>query len=515
MVKIKTRKGSALVIATAFSFIALILVGAILLAVNALIGMAIRESDSTKALFLAEAGIERALAQIRDTGAMPGGNNIINFSLGNANTGLSNDATLDAINITVTFIGQVANMFDVRSSATVGDETRTIRTNILYNPPAPTFDYGYFLNNWGWFFGAGITVNGNVRSNGRVDFQGNPTIEGEVWAGQDIGGQDDVSGMAGTFEGGEYIYQHPNSPSVEMPNLQDLTYYSSLAVENDSSVIINGVTVIDNVYGDDGGESGNMVLIGTADNPVEVSGPVVITGDVVIRGVVTGQGTIYAGRNVYVAGEIEYDNAPTTPRPASSSPEDIHTWVTANETRDVVGLAASENIIMGNYEDGSLWPWLTSNYLFNMGSEDVGADGIPDTGDAGEDDGEFQPATEDLDGDGVFDDDYTWTDIQTGADITTFTNVPLGTTTFGDISTNNITSLEGVFYTNHALSGWGSSLVINGGIVSKDEAIAAFNSITINYDERINSVYKIDPNWLIDLQLPLIDRASVVAWWEE
>jgi hypothetical protein len=53
-----------------------------------------------------------------------------------------------------------------------------------------------------------------------------------------------------------------------------------------------------------------LVLVG-ADNGsgvIEINGPVVIPGDVIIKGQVTGQGTIYAGRNVHIVGDIEYDN---------------------------------------------------------------------------------------------------------------------------------------------------------------------------------------------------------------
>ena len=32
------------------------------------------------------------------------------------------------------------------------------------------FDYSYFINHWGWFFGDDIASNGNVRSNGQFDF---------------------------------------------------------------------------------------------------------------------------------------------------------------------------------------------------------------------------------------------------------------------------------------------------------------------------------------------------------
>ena len=42
------------------------------------------------------------------------------------------------------------------------------------------FDYGYFINNWGWFYGNTIECYGNARSNGQFDVHGySPTVTGQ------------------------------------------------------------------------------------------------------------------------------------------------------------------------------------------------------------------------------------------------------------------------------------------------------------------------------------------------
>jgi len=497
----------------AFVAIFVIMACGVLYLVNTEVNAARRHWDGAKALYLAQAGIERAKYTIASTGAAGSVGPTFNLAATGVTSSASN-ARLNDINISVSAQGLPNSVFRAISSATVGGVTRRVKADIEYNPPSKVFDYAYFLNNWGWMDGSGITVNGDVRSNGRFDFMNSPTVEGEVYAGQGIGGSDNVQGKAGTVEDGEYIYQHPDSPTEEMPNLEDLSYYETQAAAEGSTVKIGGVTVINAVYGDDGGESGNIVLVGTDANPVEVSGPVVVTGDVVISGRVTGQGTIYSGRNVYVVNNVEYDNPPLTPRPSSDDPADIDQWASDNAEKDIVGFAARENVVMGDYTSGN-WQWLKDNYLYGMGSEDVGQDGIPDTSDTGEDDSTFQSEYEDLDKDSTFDGNYQDSDFVTSGDITNFTNIPEGIDSFSDISTNNISKVEGVYYTNHAFAGWGNGVVFNGALVSKDEAIAAYTSITFNYDERLHSRYGKDPNWLIDLRLPFSDNAGYLGWWED
>ena len=54
--------------------------------------------------------------------------------------------------------------------------------------------------------------------------------------------------------------------------------------------------------------AGNVILQGTAGNPLEIDGRVVVDGDVMIRGVVKGSGSVYVRGNVYVVGDVMYDD---------------------------------------------------------------------------------------------------------------------------------------------------------------------------------------------------------------
>ena len=50
--------------------------------------------------------------------------------------------------------------------------------------------------------------------------------------------------------------------------------------------------------------NGNLVLHGTESNPINLNGDIWVEGDVIISGYVQGLGGLYAGRNVYIAGDV-------------------------------------------------------------------------------------------------------------------------------------------------------------------------------------------------------------------
>ncbi len=94
---------------------------------------------------------------------------------------------------------------------------------------------------------------------------------------------------------------------------------------------------------------GNLILVGTDANPIEINGDLFVSGDVVIRGPVKGKGAIYAGRNLYVAGDVYY---PTGFRPAqwplqddAAAQDSLANEPNAAELR----LTARENVVIGDY----------------------------------------------------------------------------------------------------------------------------------------------------------------------
>ena len=163
---------------------------------------------------------------------------------------------------------------------------------------------------------------------------------------------------------------HPNMEfSVEMPYIGDISSseseYRAWAQElhdadpNMATIKQGGQTLV-SVYYDGVGPSGAqyfydskgnqvqaadygaIVLVGTAQNPIEINGPVIIPSDVIIKGYVKGQGTIYSGRNIHIVGDIKYKNPPSWSGKSSSGAN--------NKEKDLLGLMAKGNIVLGNYK---------------------------------------------------------------------------------------------------------------------------------------------------------------------
>jgi len=312
-------------------------------------------------------------------------------------------------------------------------EWRAVRSTVRYNlAPSEVFDYAYFINNWGWFYGHTIRSFGNARSNGQFDCAGYaPTITGTpiydsvAWTGStaNLGGYIDDNGDGltdgndgGTFaswdivgaqnvqgNGGDAPNQHDFQDKIEMPNLTDLGPYEANAIASNSSITINGVTVSDGVYGDEAGEKQHLYLVGTAAKPIVLNGPVVVRGDVLISGIVTGQGAIYSGRNVYCPKSVIYKNGPSTPRPVNNSEAATEAWMSTNANKDFLGLFAREHVVVGNYTNAT-WQAYVNQWMtdpLNASAEDAGADGMPNT--VSGRDGILGTSDDDvLEGDGVF-----------------------------------------------------------------------------------------------------------------
>ncbi len=99
---------------------------------------------------------------------------------------------------------------------------------------------------------------------------------------------------------------------------------------------------------------GNLVLIGTNDNPIRLDRDIFVTGDVVLKGVITGRGAIYAGRNMYLAGNLTNKLKGDKPgKGLCAGMTDPNACAKANisANRDETRLAAINNIVMGSYTE--------------------------------------------------------------------------------------------------------------------------------------------------------------------
>lgn len=435
----------------------------------------------------------------------------------------------------------IHNMYLVTCSAKVGDKIRTLQSEVQKDPPSRVFDYEYFLNNWGWWWGSSITGYGDNRANWDFDFRYDPRVNGHVLAGGNIeedstpvdpfSGEAPFRGLAGDDP---LTYVHSGVPRLTMPNLLDLSYYEDKAVDEGGTIVQDG-NVLVNAIQDDATQPG-LYLKGTDSKPIEINGPVVVPGDVVISGKITGQGTLYVGGSLYVAGDMTYSNPPDfSTAPAMMNNEDRDDWVQeANEgDKDLISFAVRESVFAGEV-NSSEWKsrcFNPSGYgLKYVGDErNLGADGIAHTPDDGQDyldtngDGVADSAWYDADEDGTVDLAYNYdNDIKmTTSRARDILNYPLqadGVTpkNFNDLSTNSMNKVDGVIYTNHAAAMrlGSSNAVMHGALILRDEAIIFTSTLKFYYDPRIHSRYSNDPNRYIDLGLPIAERVRLETFAE-
>ena len=422
-----------------------------------------------------------------------------------------------------------SNLFLITASAKVNNAVRTVQTTVTLNPQSNVFDYEYFLNNWGWWWGSTITGQGAQRANWDFDFQGSPTVNGSIYAANQIQENEvtidfnaEAAPFGGTAGATPLMYCHSGSPRVVMPNLLNFTNYIATAKANTSS---NGIWLGTNqiVFGvQSNATTPGLYLVGTSTTPIKIQGTVVVPGDVVISGVTTGKGTLYVGGNLYIAKDLTYANGPSfsTP-PETMTTANCNAWVTNNINKDLIAYAVRGAILGGDvtYSD-----WY--NYCYNfpgsglkyVGDESqLGQDGISGTPDDGvaflHADGTTS-AWYDADGDGVCESNYnyntqlTMTTNRAAAILNYPTNSNGTPVAFQNVATDSMGTIEGILYCNHAVAMRLANTYVNfhGVVVSRNEQIVFQSYLQFTYDSRVNSRYCNNPNTIINLGLPVGSR---------
>ena len=442
------------------------------------------------------------------------------------------------------------------------------------------FDNAYFVNNYGWFQGSAITANGDVRANGNLYLDSGCTVNGRAFGArneelnvigtiQNKGKMQDRSSYwsncgnfarpsSPTWAGGDYYgggYEaplsvtttdlnnrlYPYQDELTMPYISDLGEYIKYAqdsggklsggisykLDSNGNVTQSSLGTI-NAHYDGAGPSGNsslsdkgaLVLEGTAANPIVIDGPVVVDSDVVIKGYVKGQGTIYSGRNIHIVGTIQYVNGPTWSHPDTNPDATTRT----NLGKDLLGLAAKGNIVMGDY---TLSSWLGSSssglqyymksgpyvqqYICDASDKNIG---YPRTTEHGWTSNESKFCGDYTQRDGGKKVNVTST-TQTVYDPKTRRYVQQTTTTMADSATRKyyesvcpekliqhlcgdtqssrgayqptITRIDAVMYNNHGIIGHIGNCTINGSLVCRNEAMIYEGALKINWDHRLYS----------------------------
>lgn len=85
---------------------------------------------------------------------------------------------------------------------------------------------------------------------------------------------------------------------------------------------------------------GNVVLVGTDADPIQIEGDVFVNGDVVIKGKVKGTGKIQARRNIYFVGD-------------TTNADGTDYGVAKDGTQNLAGFAAGGNIVVGDFLSAS------------------------------------------------------------------------------------------------------------------------------------------------------------------
>ncbi len=424
--------------------------------------------------------------------------------------------------------------------------TRVIQETVEYAMDrSSVFDYAYFVNNYGWFQGGGVTANGDIRANGDLELDGKSWVNGNAYAAanEELGSTGVIINDANYRSLSEYwslneLRWRPTSPTcqdgaswpmgydgssslnprqepLDMPFLGDLNIYREIAVNQGGTIKQKGTVLVNGFFSgtgpsglNNGVDKGCLVLDGTVD-PIKIDGPVVVDGDVIIKGFVSGQGSIYAGRNIHIVGDIVYTNPPSWRKPDSKPDQTVKN----NEKKDMLGLAAKGNIVIGDYTKSD---WLNSvqHYITPTFVHPYACD----------------PTDASIGYNGTFSGDYTARDggsqIKYVYNSKTKKYEPSSTSprtyyqsTIGDrlitqhTQSQSIKKIDAVLYNNHATMGRVGQCQFNGALVCRDEGIIYNTSVQFNWDIRLGSFSRDSVN--IFLYLPMApSRPRVLAWQE-
>ena len=276
------QKGFALITTIIFVFILSTLGVALLTMTSSDIKLSTLQRDSTEAFYLAESGIDRALAWLQQHGAPAEDyiNNNFNPYVGSLSTG-TYTVTIDSdANNPNTF----TKKYTINSTGVAGvnNSTRKIESVVQVRsfagyayfsdeetfPNNPDIPYAFGYAGGTIWFGDNDVIGGKLHSNDQIHIYGNPTFKGKVtsaadsidyWAGEESYTEDEMAAM---FEEGKQLgvarIDLPQYRAVTDPDnpksLQRIAWGSSLPVPTDSGVYVpndgNNVTAGIYVKGD-------------------------------------------------------------------------------------------------------------------------------------------------------------------------------------------------------------------------------------------------------------------------
>lgn len=401
------------------------------------------------------------------------------------------------------------------ASCTYGGVTRRVREITQYvcrsavYSSGSVFDNAYYVDQSATFNGVNGDFNGEVRAFGDIDFSNchSLILNGDVYAGGTV-----LNYSSGNYDWYNSLYlnnlrarpllytdrnvnntntywpqgysgtvnRYNGSEPPSMPYVGPLSDYETYALATTGTITKGGATIT-GVWGDATNENAGIgfkdegCLILT--NGTTIQGVFVARGDVYIKGTVSGKGTIYAGRNIYVIGDLSYSNPPTWTKP-DSNPSNT---AAINAQKDFIALCAKGNVILGDD--------------FKSFLKDLAKNPITQSQAADASDLSLGYVTSSSNGVSYFNGDYTGTDgqnhdaVRTDGSQRAFYDPMLSDAAFQALGVSaSISKVDGVIYANHMLAGTtANGMQVNGSMVCRDEVLKREGNLYFNWDIRLGS----------------------------
>ena len=322
--KIKNRKGFVLIFALTITLLIVFIAGAFFVTAYNDLAMADTIVNSMRAYYLSDAGLAKKFMELRagSTTAITGET----FTYATGSSG--------SFSVAVTQVS--AGVFSVYRLDSTGSYKGRSRISSLTLRQISCARFGYFSNfenqlYWWWtrpvWFVTGDLLEGPVHTNDQLNIYGDPVFDGPVSS---------VSDTINYYHGGppddnpDFVQSLTlGAPSMQLPTAADIVNTTRTAAQQADGVYLTGNTQITLV------SDGTMNLTNTNKGWVNQnmtlpanSALFVDNGYVDISGVLNGQLTVGTNSNIYVVGDILYNNDPQAD-PAST---------------DMLGLVSQNNV---------------------------------------------------------------------------------------------------------------------------------------------------------------------------
>ena len=326
--KNKNNQGFLLTLVIIYTFLIIAFLGAFLVIVAGGLKQANKATESTRAYYVADAGLADAFMQLRAAAAFPAA-----FNVGTANNPVSYPVGPNNLNgsyaVSVTPDGATWPTYTLASQGTFGNtkKTLTLRVKVTSYARWNYLSVTEISPTWGtlWWV-TGMYSEGPIHTNGQFNIWGSPIYNGPA---------SQVSSTINYGNGG---------PPADNPNFQDGITLNASPIDFPTTDLLNSVQ---NGAAQAQGISltGNTTVSLVSDGTMKVTNSAkgwnaksmaipangalyVGNGDVTVQGTLKGQLTIATNKNVWINGNIRYNTDPRT-NPAST---------------DLLGLVANTNV---------------------------------------------------------------------------------------------------------------------------------------------------------------------------